>query len=91
MNPIVADLVLANIGELITCDPALGDGPLGIIANAALAAADGRVVWVGRESELAERVTADPTRPRQDGIDARSTDKVGGFLHVNGSCGDSVS
>jgi imidazolonepropionase len=37
-----------NIGELVTNDPALGDGsPLGIVTNAALVVDDGLVAWVG--------------------------------------------
>jgi imidazolonepropionase len=80
VSPTVADLVLVNIGELVTCDPALGEGPLGIISNAALAAADGRIVWVGRESELEERVAADPAVPRLDRIDARGAVALPGFV-----------
>jgi imidazolonepropionase len=40
--------LVTNIGELVTNDPAVGDGPLGIIRDAALSVADGRVEWVGR-------------------------------------------
>jgi imidazolonepropionase len=51
-----ADLVVINIAELVTCEPSLGEGPLGLIPHAALAAADGRIVWVGQESRLAAEV-----------------------------------
>lgn len=42
--------VITNIGELITNDPALGDGPLGVIRNAAVAF-DDVVAWVGSASD----------------------------------------
>jgi imidazolonepropionase len=42
----VTSLVLDNIGQLVTCDPEVGDGALGIRANAALAIEDGRVAAV---------------------------------------------
>ena len=40
-------LLITNIGELVTCDPATGDGPLGLLRDAALVIDDGRVAWVG--------------------------------------------
>ena len=42
----MTSLVLDNIGQLVTCDPELGDGALGIRPNAALAIEDGRVAAV---------------------------------------------
>jgi imidazolonepropionase len=40
--------LLTGIGELVTADPTLGDGsPLGLLHDAALVVADGRVAWVG--------------------------------------------
>lgn len=39
--------VITNIGELVTNDPTLGEGPLGIIRDAAIAF-DTTVTWVGR-------------------------------------------
>lgn len=80
MSPMTADLVVVNIGELVTCDPTLGEGPLGVITNGALAAADGRVVWVGRESQLEEGVVADPAGGRLDRIDARGAVALPGFV-----------
>jgi len=57
-----ADFVLRHAGELVTMAPtavtvagadlAPGDEGLGVLADGALAARDGRVVWVGREGEL---------------------------------------
>ena len=53
---ITADLIVANTAELVTCDPALGEGALGVIPGGALAAAEGRIVWVGPESRLVHEV-----------------------------------
>jgi imidazolonepropionase len=37
-----------GIGELVTCEPSLGDGsPLGLLRDTALVIDDGRVAWVG--------------------------------------------
>jgi imidazolonepropionase len=45
MSPV--SLVIDEIGELVTNDPRLGDGPLGLLPDAAVAIEDGRVAWVG--------------------------------------------
>ncbi|GHJ45696.1 imidazolonepropionase [Catellatospora sp. TT07R-123] len=39
-------VLITNIGELVTNDPALGEGPLGILRDAAIVVGD-RVEWVG--------------------------------------------
>jgi imidazolonepropionase len=40
--------LITNIGELVTNDPAQGDGsPLGILLKAAIVMEDGRIAWVG--------------------------------------------
>jgi imidazolonepropionase len=44
-------LVLDNIGELVTNDPARGDGPLGLRQDAALVVEHGRVAWLGAAGE----------------------------------------
>ena len=59
---VAADFILRHAGELVTLAPAAvaaagadalpGDDGLGVIADGALAARDGRIVWVGREAEL---------------------------------------
>ncbi|GGM72566.1 imidazolonepropionase [Dactylosporangium sucinum] len=41
-------LLITNIGELVTGNPAWGEGPLGIRRNAALVVDDRRVEWIGR-------------------------------------------
>jgi imidazolonepropionase len=48
-------LVIDNIGALITNDPGLGRGPLGIVDNAAVVIVDGRVEWLGRAGAAADR------------------------------------
>lgn len=44
-----------HIGELVTNDPAAGDGtPLGVVTDAALIAVDGRVAWLGKKADAPE-------------------------------------
>jgi imidazolonepropionase len=45
-------LLLRNVGELVTCDPERGDGPLGVVRRAAVLCEDGRIVYAGPESDL---------------------------------------
>ncbi len=47
-------LLIDNIGELVTNDPALGEGPLGVITDAAVAISGGVVTWVGHTSDAPE-------------------------------------
>ncbi|NKR59328.1 imidazolonepropionase [Rhodococcus hoagii] len=42
---------LTNIGTLVTNDPSLGDGPLGVRENAAVVFEDGVVAWVGDSAD----------------------------------------
>jgi imidazolonepropionase len=45
-------LVVSGIGELVTNDPAVGDGsPLGVLTDAAVVVEDGRVAWVGPSAQ----------------------------------------
>jgi imidazolonepropionase len=46
------DFLLTGAGQLVTCDPALGEGPLGLVEGGAVAAAGGRVVHAGPEAAL---------------------------------------
>ncbi len=72
-----ADLVVAGLAELVTGEPALGEGPLGVIPRGALAAAGGRIVWVGPESRLEAEVTLAPGAVRLEG---RGQVAVPGFV-----------
>jgi imidazolonepropionase len=47
-------LVIDNIGSLITNDPSVGDGPLGIIEHASLVITDGVVEAAGRQGALGD-------------------------------------
>ena len=60
---VAADFVLRSASELVTMSAAPADG-LGAIADGALAAKDGVIVWVGREAELPQAVDLAP-----DGLD----------------------
>ena len=53
MSAISCDLVLRGAAELLT----MRDRDLGIVAGGALAAREGRVVWVGEEGDLEAAVT----------------------------------
>jgi imidazolonepropionase len=67
-----ADLVVTGASQLVTCDPSLGDGPLGVIPRGALAGSQGRVVWAGPERELRDGVDIEP--------DAHEVDADGGAV-----------
>ena len=53
------DFLLTGAGQLVTCDPALGEGPLGLVEDGAVAAAGGRVVYAGPERALPDLETAE--------------------------------
>ena len=46
-------LVVDHIGQLVTCEPDRGDGPLGVVEDAALVIADGWVVAIERAGRAA--------------------------------------
>jgi imidazolonepropionase len=47
-----ADFILKGAGQLLTLDPRLGEGPLGVIRGGAVAASGGKIVWAGKTSKL---------------------------------------
>ncbi|HEV3012200.1 MAG TPA: hypothetical protein VG499_02905, partial [Actinomycetota bacterium] len=51
-DPSTVDFLLTGAGQLVTCDPELGEGPLGLVERGAVAAAGGRVVYAGPEAEV---------------------------------------
>lgn len=44
-------MLVTNIGELVTCVPGHGEGPLGIRRQAALVVDERKVVWIGRAAD----------------------------------------
>ena len=65
-------LLIDHIGELVTNDPAEGDGPLGLVRDAAIVVGDdGRVEWVGPHSSA-------PVADRR--IDADGAAVIPGFV-----------
>ncbi|MFG2760692.1 imidazolonepropionase [Streptomyces wuyuanensis] len=47
----MSSTLITRIGTLVTNDPALGDGPLGLIEDAALVVDGGTVAWAGRAAD----------------------------------------
>lgn len=72
-----ADLVVTGASQIVTCDPALGEGPLGIVDRGAVAGFEGRVVWVGAESRLASSVEVTPDAHE---VDARGCAVIPGLV-----------
>ena len=66
-------MLVEGIGELVTNDPSLGEAPLGLIPDAAVAIEGDRVVWVGPRTAVPEGVAG----PRLD-VEARAV--VPGFV-----------
>jgi imidazolonepropionase len=50
----MTSLVVDHIGELVTCDPDLGEGPLGILRDVSLVIEAGRVVSVAARGQTAD-------------------------------------
>ena len=67
-------LALAGIPHLVTNDPSRGEGPLGIVRDAAIVAGDdGRVAWVGPSDEVDDHTDARP-------VDAGGRAVIPGFV-----------
>ncbi|KQO97749.1 imidazolonepropionase [Leifsonia sp. Leaf264] len=72
----MSTLVITDIGELVTNDPASGrdGGMLGIIRDAAVLIEDGRIAWVGRAVEL----------PTSDSRTTAAQAEVGNSIDLDG-------
>jgi imidazolonepropionase len=78
---LAADFVLTNVGRLVTLAPREidGAGRLGVIEGGALAARDGRIVWVGPEAALAAHVDVERV-PAEGRTDAGGRAVLPGFV-----------
>jgi imidazolonepropionase len=79
MRVIAADLVVHNIGQLVTCEPGIGEGALGTLENAAVGAKDGAIVWVGPSARWGR---LDLT-PQARVVDAEGCSVVPGFVDAH--------
>jgi imidazolonepropionase len=61
----MSGLLFDNIGTLVTNDPRVGDGPLGLVHGAALVVDDGVVLWAGPRTVIPEGAAS--TRVDVDG------------------------
>jgi imidazolonepropionase len=73
------DFLLTGIGQLVTADPGLGAEPLGLVERAAVAAADGTVVFAGPEASLPDL----PVAPGCERMDAGGRAVVPGFVDAH--------
>lgn len=53
---IEADLVIHDIGQLVTCEAGQGEGPLGVLEHAAVAARGGQIAWIGSSTRWQNRL-----------------------------------
>ncbi|HCP45091.1 MAG TPA: imidazolonepropionase, partial [Deltaproteobacteria bacterium] len=67
MRPSSNSLLLRGIGTLVTADPAAGEGPLGLIHDAAVLCRDARIDYVGPESGLPVSSVEEPLTLDLDG------------------------
>jgi imidazolonepropionase len=70
-------VLVDNIGELVTNDPTVGDGPLGIVRDAALLVRDGVVEYAGPRTGL-------PSAEANGRIDAAGAAVIPGFVDSHG-------
>jgi len=69
--------VVHGVGQLVTCEPSQGEGPLGILEAAAVASLEGQIVWVGPSSRWEWRVQP---LPHAVVIDAGGSCVIPGFV-----------
>ncbi|HIG17269.1 MAG TPA: imidazolonepropionase, partial [Candidatus Handelsmanbacteria bacterium] len=60
-------LLLRNVGVLVTCDPDLGEGPLGLIKDAAVLCRSGRIEFAGPATDLPQLTGQEPITLDLDG------------------------
>ncbi len=72
----MGDLVVANIGELVTNDPAR-DGVLGILTDVSIVLRDGRVAWIGVDEDMPDEHRPIPV------FDARGNAVIPGFVDAH--------
>jgi imidazolonepropionase len=51
-----ADFLVTGAGEIVTLEPGVGEGPLGVVRDGALAASAGRIAWIGPAGEAGRRL-----------------------------------
>ncbi|MFI7443721.1 imidazolonepropionase [Nonomuraea indica] len=66
-------LLIDNIGSLVTNDPALGRGMLGLVEDAALVVEDGVVIWAGPRQRI-------PEGAARERVDAEGRAVIPGFV-----------
>jgi imidazolonepropionase len=72
-----ADVLIDHIGTLVTNDPELGRGPLGIVEDAALVLGDGVVRWAGPRAAI-------PQGAATERVDAAGRAVLPGFVDSHG-------
>ena len=73
----MSDLLIDGIGTLVTNDPSLGEGPLGLISEAALVLGDGVVRWAGARGAI-------PEAAADERVDAGGRAVIPGFVDSHG-------
>jgi imidazolonepropionase len=73
------DFILTGVGQLVTADPSLGAGQLGLVERGAVAAARGTVVFAGPEAALPDL----PIAPGCERVDAGGRSVVPGFVDAH--------
>jgi imidazolonepropionase len=70
-------VLVDGIGELVTNDPERGEGPLGIVRDAAVLVVDGSVAWIGPRGRA-------PDAPTATVVDAGGAAVIPGFVDSHG-------
>ncbi len=67
MSTAHSSLLLRGVGTLVTCDPTLGEGPLGLVRDAAVLCRGERIVYAGPQAGLPTVEGAEPLTLDLDG------------------------